>query len=543
MYNFIMNIDLSSIPNTLGVYLWKNKYGKVIYVGKSKQLNKTMNQYISGNLTPRNKVLLKNIDSFEYFTFKNEGEVFSYEQKLINEYDPIFNIKVRPNKTYPYIEIKKGNSFKFTVSKTKKLSRAKYYGPYQDGKIARDIIELYESLFSIKWNEDKEKQNFIIEKIDNLYAGDFNEAYEILRKRETKGIDISKEYNLLNSIEKSTEKIYDDNRNVDIINFFVYDDLISICITYIRSGVKMTTINIINKLFNPYPEDAVIAFLSRYYSRNYLPDKIIIPFELEWKLDVKSEITQPTDDIEEKLSNFTQLRAEADIMNTAEKFMGKIKEYGYALDFMKKNSDVRSNAKLIEMIKISSEGEYKLATIVQYLEGKPRKRGYKKYILNYNEGIIEAISEHRLFKSKGNKIITDIFIVEGAEALEDAKHLFTTEKNISLVSVDSINGGTIDTLLNDEGESFEIEFNSHIYNFLSTIKKESDKFNKGFHRSRVNGIILETKLDGFKFLNELDKQKLFKSFKSYKRIMSATDVELGKVIDRTKVTKLIKERG
>lgn len=537
-----MTINLSDVPNKLGVYLWKNKYNKVIYVGKSKNLNYSMNQYMVGNLTSKNEILLKNIHSFEYFLFDSELETLKFEQNLIDEYEPIFNIKVRSKKIYPYIEVKIGTKLKFTVSKTKKFSKAKYFGPFNDGIEARKIINLWINTFDINFNENIDTQNKILKSIENLYSGNFREAYSLLLSKHKKNKNVIEDLTLLRNLDLNTEILYTDKRSIDVINYFVYDDLISICVTCIRKGVKGTTINIINKLFNPYPEDALIAFLSRYYSRNTIPDKVIIPFEIKWNIGLKANILTPSEDLESKLLNETQLNAEIDIMNTVEKFMNKIKAYGKALEFIKKNSNTRGNSRLIEYIKIVDEKEYKFVTFLQYLEGRPRIRGYKKYVINKDETIYDVLTKHHNIKKNNNKIVSDITIVEGEEDLSLAAPFFEKDFSRSLLAVSSKDGNIIDSLLNDEEEIFDIEFNSHIYNFLSTLKRESDKFNKNYHRAKKTGMILETKLDKYKFLTEVDKQNLFKYFKSYKSIMNANWEELGKIITRTKVSRFLKER-
>lgn len=542
MYNLFMEIDISKVPSSLGVYIWKNKYGKVIYVGKAKDLKYTMNQYLEVNSTPRNKVLLGNIDSFEIFTFENEIDVFAKEKELIEEHDPIFNIKIRPDKIYPYIEVKTGNKLTFTVSKTKKLNKAKYYGPFPDGNIARNIINLWKVIYDINGHEDYKKQKEIISKIDLLYSGNVKEAYTILLAKYKKDKSLEKELDFLRIIDLNTELLYRDGRNVDIINYFVHDDLITITITFIRSGVRGISINITNKLFNPYPATALTSFLTRYYNRNFIPDRILIPEENEWKDEIKIPLVTPEDDIEMKLMEEALVNSEVILMGTAEKFMGRIKEYGHALEFIKTNFDVRANSKLIEMLRITEFDDYNLVTVVQFLEGKPRAKGYRKYVLSKDLSAKQMVEHHINHKRLLHVVESDVLIVEGKEMLDSIKDLFETDYTKSLIAVDTVEGNIIETMINDEGEVMSIEFNSHIYNFVSYIRKELDKFTKGFHRSRNTNIILESKLDKFKYLTDIDKQNLYKAFKSYKRILNTDVSELGRILTITKAYKLSKEK-
>lgn len=535
-----MTVDISQVPKTLGVYAWKNKYGKVIYVGKTKDLKTTMNQYLTGNLTPKNKVLLGNIDSFEIFKFKTEDEALEKEQELINMYEPIFNIKIRSTKIYPYIEIRKGEKLAMSVSKTKKATRHKFFGPFPNGKIAREVIELWKAIFDTDNVKGSKEQDKIIEKIDDFYKGELDFAYRILEE----GNFENKEFllSVLTRIDNNTEVLFDDKRNLDVINYFVYDDLISVTITYVRKGVKGISANIINKMFTPFPEDAMIAFLSRYYSRNPIPDCVLIPFEADWNINIESTIRTPKSDVEHRLINDTLIHAESELMGTPEQFLDRIKEYAHAIEFMRMNFDTKSSTQIIEMIKLTDFSDHKLVTIAQYLDGQPRLKGFKRYFIDKDMNIKDALTIHLKEQRKKYNVEPDVIILENEAELNIVKDMFKDDASKSLITP-LTNGVIINALMNDEGEKIDIEFNSHIYNFLSTIKRELDRFTNAYHHGRTSDVILESKLDKFKFLNEIDKQKLFKTFKSYKRIMAATSEELGKVLSRTKASKLLKERG
>lgn len=535
-----MTVDISSVPETLGVYAWKNKYNKVIYIGKTKNLKAIMNQYLTGNLSPRNKVLLGNIDSFEIYECKTELEALKLEQEMIEQNDPIFNIKIRSTRIYPYIEVKKGKNLKLSVSKTKKVSNSTFFGPFPNGKTARDIIELWRVIFNTDEIVDRERQKETLKKMEVFFSGGNEFAYDLINKSDSN----NKEYliDLVKSSNDKVEVLFKDKRNFDVFNFFVYDDLISVTITYIRNGIKGISANIINKMFAPLPEDAMIAFLSRYYSRNIVPDYVLIPFQSNWNINVGSPIRIPNNKVEYDLMNETLLSAESELMGTPEQFLNRIKEYAYAIEFMRKNFDTKSSTKIIEMMKITDLVGYKLVTVAQYLDGQPRLKGFKKYIINSESDINEAIDLHLKTIKEKHLIEPDVLILENESEMNKAINVFKSDNSKSLIAI-STNGIIIDSIINDEGDKIDIEFKSHIYNFISTIARELDKFSKGYHKSRTNNIILEAKLDNYKFLNEIDKQRLFKTFKSYKRIMSATSEELGKVLARSKALKLLKEKG
>ncbi len=136
--------QLASVPTEPGVYLWKNRQGEVIYVGKAKQLRARMRQYVNFQ-DDRAKIplLVSQIYSFEYVVAANEHESLVLERNLIEQYAPYFNADFKDDKTYPFIALTKGDVFpaiKYTREKHKASSR--YFGPYTDSRAARNLVDI-----------------------------------------------------------------------------------------------------------------------------------------------------------------------------------------------------------------------------------------------------------------------------------------------------------------------------------------------------------------------------------------------------------------
>ncbi len=136
--------QLSSVPTEPGVYLWKDKQGTVIYVGKAKQLRARMRQYVNFQDT-REKIplLVAHIDSFEYIVTENEHESLVLEKNLIKQHSPYFNADFKDDKSYPFIALTKGDTFpaiKFTREAHKNTTR--YFGPYTDSHAARELVDI-----------------------------------------------------------------------------------------------------------------------------------------------------------------------------------------------------------------------------------------------------------------------------------------------------------------------------------------------------------------------------------------------------------------
>lgn len=136
--------ELASVPTLPGVYLWKDKDGQVIYVGKAKQLRARMKQYVMGQ-DERAKIplMLEQIDSFEYIVVENEHESLVLEKNLISQYAPFFNADFKDDKSYPFIAITKGDVFPaIKYTREKHVAGTRYFGPYTDSRAARNLVDI-----------------------------------------------------------------------------------------------------------------------------------------------------------------------------------------------------------------------------------------------------------------------------------------------------------------------------------------------------------------------------------------------------------------
>ncbi|MDO4443604.1 MAG: excinuclease ABC subunit UvrC [Slackia sp.] len=136
--------ELASVPALPGVYLWKDKDGNVVYVGKAKQLRARMKQYVMGQ-DERAKIplMLEQIDSFEYIVVENEHESLVLEKNLISQYSPFFNADFKDDKSYPFIAVTKGDVFPaIKYTREKHVAGTRYFGPYTDSRAARDLVDI-----------------------------------------------------------------------------------------------------------------------------------------------------------------------------------------------------------------------------------------------------------------------------------------------------------------------------------------------------------------------------------------------------------------
>ena len=152
---------LKTIPHLPGSYQMRNKNNVVIYVGKAKDLNKRVNSYFKGNVTGKTLKLVEEIVDFTYITTATESEAFLLEINLIKEYNPKYNILLKDDKSYPYIEYINKPYPKLKVSRyvrLKKKDNKTLFGPYPNSYAARRIVNLINRLYPLKKCEGNPKK-------------------------------------------------------------------------------------------------------------------------------------------------------------------------------------------------------------------------------------------------------------------------------------------------------------------------------------------------------------------------------------------------
>ena len=151
---------LALVPNKPGSYQMKNKDGIIIYVGKAKNLKNRLKSYFTGTVTGKTKMLVEDIDDFEYIVTSSELESLILEITLIKKYDPKYNILLKDDKTYPYIELTNEiyPTLKIVRHTKRKKSKNHLYGPYPNVKAARTTVEMINRIYPLRKCEKLKKE-------------------------------------------------------------------------------------------------------------------------------------------------------------------------------------------------------------------------------------------------------------------------------------------------------------------------------------------------------------------------------------------------
>ncbi len=150
---FDIEEELKKVPTVPGVYMHKDGIGRVIYVGKAVNLRNRLRQYFrrSSQTDPKLRAMIRNVAEFEYITCATETEALILECNLIKKYEPHYNILLKDDKTYPYIEVTLGEEYP-RIIRTRRRGRygSRYFGPYSDSGAVKKIIEMIGEIYPVK---------------------------------------------------------------------------------------------------------------------------------------------------------------------------------------------------------------------------------------------------------------------------------------------------------------------------------------------------------------------------------------------------------
>ena len=262
---------LHLVPNLPGSYQMLDKNGTIIYVGKAKNLHRRLSSYFNREQTGKTKKLVENIADFKYIVATSETEAFLIEINLIKKYNPKYNIMLRDDKSYPYIEYISKPYPKLKISRylnIKKKDGRYLFGPYPNSYAARRIVNLINRLYQLKKCEGNPKEVCLyyhiheclgycsknldmeaVNKMEQEILSFLRGNTEIIKNKiKEKMLTYSKDLNFEMALELKQELEYidyiaekqkvdlPDLVNRDIINYYTRNGYASITIFYIRNG-------------------------------------------------------------------------------------------------------------------------------------------------------------------------------------------------------------------------------------------------------------------------------------------------------------------
>ena len=581
---FDIQEHLKQLPAEPGVYLMKDKFDNIIYVGKAKILKNRVRQYFqsSKNHSSKVKSMVKNIDKFEYIITDSELEALILECNLIKKYKPKYNVLLRDDKTYPYIKVTTNEDFP-RVLKVRKVikDKAKYFGPYTNTTAVNDTLDIIKNIYPIRTcnidieraiktnmrpclnlhikrcvgpctgNVTKEEYNKMIEEIILFLSGKEEKLIDILKEKMNKcAMDFNFEEaaiyrDKIKSLEDMMEKQKIDTStsdlNQDVIAMARAHDEACVQVFFVRNGKIVGREHfILEGVMDSTRESILGSFVKQFYmEQEYVPKEIIIEDEIEdsfilseWLSSKKGQkVTIRVPQKGEKKSLIEMVRKNA--IEYLEKFSDmnkrKYEKSIGALEELKQILNLDNIPKRIESFDISNiQGVDSIGSMVVFTNGKKDKKEYRRYkiktVIGPNDyDSMAEIVERRL--KYGD--FPDLMLLDGGKGQVSAAKKVLNKYNVEIPLWGMYKDDKHRTkgLISQEKE-IELDRTSNLYRFVASIQEEVHNYAISYHRSLRNKSLTKSELDDIQGIGEKRKKALLNHFKDIEAIKKATFEEL-----------------
>ncbi len=571
----MLNEKLKLVPHLPGSYQMRDKDGIIIYVGKAKDLYKRVNSYFKGTVTGKTRKMVSEVVDFTYIVTGSETEAFITEINLIKEHNPKYNILLKDDKSYPYIEYISKPYPKLKVSRylnIKRRDKKLIFGPYPNAYAARRIVKLINRLYPLKKcegmpkqvclyyhigeclgycskdvDQDKLKQmeqeilsflrgndkilkDKIMEKIRS-YSDSLN--YEMAK-------ELTEELNYINIILDKQKVELHDFVNRDIIGYYIDKGHIAINLLFIRNNKLIGSHNeLLTIKIDPIEE--LEFYIMNFYTRHELPKEILMPkdFNKEILSDlIDTSLVIPEKGIKKKLLDMASKNAE--IYLNQEIVRAEKEE----MRTTNANEDLRVLLNLDNLRRIDAFdnsnlfGSYSVSGMVVFKEGKPYKKDYRKYKVSVDKNddynTMKEVIYRRYFRALLEQSeMPDLIIVDGGINQINAclDTLNSLKLHIKVVGLKKNDKHRTNELIDGDTYSIiPIDKDSNIFHYLTRIQDEVHRFTINYHKTLRSKGSISSVLENTPGIGNVRKKELIKKYGNINNIMNASVEELSKII-------------
>ena len=569
---------LKTIPHLPGSYQMRNINNTVIYVGKAKDLYKRVNSYFKGNVTGKTAKMVSEVVDFTYITTSTEQEAFILELNLIKEYDPKYNILLKDDKSYPYIEYISKPYPKLKVSRylsVKRKDKKLLFGPYPNAYAARKIVNLINRLYPLKKCEGMPKDvclyfhigeclGYCSKKIDKEALDKMEkDILEFLRGNDKILIDkimerINTFSNMLNfeaALELKKELDYikvvldkqkvelHDYINRDVISYYLDEGIVSVQILFVRNG-KIVGGN--NDKFYLISDilDEVNSYILKFYERHEVPKELLVEKDLSAEIIgniLGTKVVAPEKGKKKNLLNMAKENAKIALEQEITIIKNDEKRSVLANDELRKLLNMEVLNRIDSFDNSNLFGTYAVSGMVVFKNGKPAKKEYRKYKVSVDKNddynTMREVVYRRYYRCMVEQSeMPDLILVDGGVSQINACKSVLDELHLNIKvcglrkddhhrTNELVDGDTLNTI--------EIPRMSDVFHYLTRIQDEVHRYTITYHKTLRDKGSIGSLLDNIDGIGSVRKKELIKKYGSVKKMGEASVEELSLIIPET----------
>ena len=566
---------LSLVPNLPGCYQMKNKDGIIIYVGKAKKLKNRLSSYFRGKHTGKTAKLVSEIVDFDYVVVGSEKESLILELNLIKKYDPKYNILLRDDKSYPYIELTNEKVPKLAVVRNINLKKnqTNLYGPYPNVTAARNTVNLLNRIYPLRKCKnfgkkpclyyhigeclgycsstvDENKIKEMRAEIIKFLKGDTSLITQKLKEEmleESNKMNYEKAHELKElldyiNITVDHQKVeISDALDRDIFGYYFDKGYLSIQVFFLRNGKIVGKHSKIIPTIEEHTEE-LNRYIATFYESDVIkPREILVPDIcdinlLQEFLEIRVLVPQKGTKLEiVKMAN-----------NNAKENLTR------EFNLIKRDEErtIKANDELKEILKLEKLdrieifdnsnlfGNFNVSGMVVFVQGMPYKNGYRKFKITFDKNddynTMKEVIYRRYFRVlKDNLDKPDLIIVDGGiNQMNAAREIINSlNLDIMVVGLRKDNKHTTNALLAfNPIVELPVDKTSNLFYLLERMQDEVHEFTINYHKKLRSKGMISSILDNIEGIGSKRKHELLKKYSSINKMNEASVEDLAKII-------------
>ncbi len=577
-----VKLAIPLLPRKPGCYLMHDKTGKVIYVGKAKNLFNRVSQYFLRPQVGKVAAMVSHVDYFETIITHSDKEAFILEMNLIHQYYPRYNILLKDGKHYPYIALKKKNDPYLKISRDEKDPNYYYFGPYPTSSHAFKVINLLNKIFPTRKcrnipstpclyyhmgmclgpcvNKIDEKRNEeLFESIKSFLNGtnnDIKNQYKEKMALATENLEFEKAQEckeILDAIEHivSKENVEDkEHISKDVFGYTIRDGYLSLSVLTYRKGILLGQESFIVESFDDVDEQ-VADLIFQYYQNHQKPQQIVVNSTqiadiLTSVLDAKvisvtrgknmEAVSMANLNAQQSLdSHFMSARLSDSNLELLENLGRKLHlETPYRIELFD-NSHI--------------QGDAPVGVVVVFINGEPVKKMYRKFNIEGKEkrddyASMKEVMNRRYSRLKENhEPMPDLILTDGGLGqIHAGKEVIQElELNIPVFGLFKNDRHQTKGLMDEDGNVISLDDDKSLFFLLVRMQDEVHRFAITFHHQKRSKNFTKSILDDIPGLGSKRQQLLLKQYQDIDQLKKATVEELSQFLP-VEVAKALKEK-
>ncbi|AWC34089.1 excinuclease ABC subunit UvrC [Bacillus cytotoxicus] len=559
---------LAILPDQPGCYLMKDKQGTVIYVGKAKVLKNRVRSYFTGSHDGKTLRLVGEIADFEYIVTSSNLEALILELNLIKKYDPRYNMKLKDDKTYPFIKITGEKQPRLLITRKVKKDKGKYFGPYPNSQSAHETKKLLDRMYPLRKctkmpdkvclyyhmgqclapcvNEVTDEQNKeIVDKITKFLNGGHKEIrseleakmYEASEKLEfERAKELRDQIAHMDAIMEKQKMIMNDIVDRDVFGYAVDKGWMCVQVFFIRKG-KLIERDV--SMFPIYdePEEGFLTFIGQFYEQNnhFKPKEIAVPGSIDPELVerfLEVDVTQPKRGKKKELVELANKNAKIALEEKFYLIERDEERTVKAIENLGERLGIDTPYRIEAFDNSNIQGVNPVSAMIVFIDGKPAKKEYRKYKIKTVQGpddyesMREVVRRRYTRALKEGLSLPDLIVIDGGKGhLAAASDVLENELGLYIPIAGLVKDEkhrTSHLIIGDPPDPVILERNSQEFYLLQRIQDEVHRFAITFHRQLHGKSVIQSALDGIPGVGEKRKKVLLKHFGSLKKMKEAS---------------------